>query len=163
MSGIIIYRSSYGSTKQYAEWIGEETGFEIFDSRAKDIPWDSETVVIGCPIIANKPFLLRWMQKHWDKLKRKNVVLFTTSGADPAVAPVDEWLAKALPAAMKERIAVFPLAGKFVFDELNGPHKVMMKIGALLIRDEAIKHQIANPVNGVARENLEPLLRHLQA
>lgn len=163
MSGVIIYRSSYGSTKQYAEWIREETGFEIFDSRAKDIPWNSDTVVIGCPIIANKPFLLSWMQKHWDRLKGKNVVLFTTSGADPAVAPVDEWLAKALPEAMKEKIAVFPLAGRFVYDKLGGAHKLMMKMGAMLLRDEGIKNQIAHPVDGVNRENLAPLLQHLQA
>ena len=162
MSGMIIYRSSYGSTKQYADWISEETGFKIFDSRAKDIPWNSETIVIGCPIIANKPVLLGWMQKHWDRLEGRNVVLFTTSGADPAEAPVDEWLAKALPEKMKDTVAVFPLAGKFVFDELNGPHKLMMRIGAILVRDEAIKHQIAHPVDGVARENLVPLLQHLQ-
>lgn len=27
MSGIILYKSKYGATKQYAEWIAEETGF----------------------------------------------------------------------------------------------------------------------------------------
>lgn len=30
MSGIILYKSKYGATKQYAEWIAEETGFSCF-------------------------------------------------------------------------------------------------------------------------------------
>lgn len=31
MKGVIIYKSKYGSTRQYAEWICAETGFELFD------------------------------------------------------------------------------------------------------------------------------------
>ncbi len=27
MNGIILYQSKYGSTKKYADWISEETGF----------------------------------------------------------------------------------------------------------------------------------------
>ncbi len=29
MQGIIIYKSKYGSTRQYAEWVQSETGFEF--------------------------------------------------------------------------------------------------------------------------------------
>ena len=162
MSGIIVYRSSYGSTKQYAEWIHDETGFPVFESRDDSIPWDADTVVIGCPIIANKPTLLGWMQKHWHQLKRKNVILFTTSGADPATEPVKEWIDKALPATMKDHVAVFPLAGRFEFAKLGRMHKAMMRLGAILLRSEEIKNQIKNPIDGVARENLTTLLQHLR-
>lgn len=31
MSGIILYKSKYGSTKKYAEWLAEETGFAPMD------------------------------------------------------------------------------------------------------------------------------------
>ena len=162
VSGIIVYRSSYGSTKQYAEWIHDETGFPVFESRDDSIPWDADTVVIGCPIIANKPTLLGWMQKHWHQLKRKNVILFTTSGADPATEPVKEWIDKALPATMKDHVAVFPLAGRFEFAKLGRMHKAMMRLGAILLRSEEIKNQIKNPIDGVARENLTTLLQHLR-
>ena len=27
--GIILYRSKYGATARYAEWLAEETGFDI--------------------------------------------------------------------------------------------------------------------------------------
>ncbi|MBU1049505.1 flavodoxin domain-containing protein [Candidatus Bipolaricaulota bacterium] len=163
MSGIIVYRSSYGSTKQYADWIHEETGFPMFDSRDKAIPWDADTVVIGCPVLANKPFLVSWMQKNWDKMSGKRIVLFTTSGADPASEPVKDWIDKALPESMKGKVKVFPLAGRFNFAELNGMHKLMMRIGAVVLRSEEIKNQIKHPVDGVARKSLAELLAFVKS
>jgi len=163
VSGIIIYRGTYGSTKQYADWIHEETGFPVFDSRDSAIPWDTETVVIGCPVIANKPFLLGWIQRNWTRLDGKNVVLFTTSGADPAKKPVAEWIAKSLPEGLKAKIRVFPLAGRCDFSKMTGAHKLMLRIGAVVLRSEDIKRQMKIPVDGVARANLEPLLAHLRS
>ncbi len=163
MNGIVIYRSSYGSTKQYAEWIAEEAGFSTYDSRDRAIPWDeAETIVIGCPIIANKPFLAGWLEKNWDRMKDKNVVLFTTSGADPAHAPVQEWIEASISEAMRSAMAVFPLAGRFRFADMNGLHKAMLRIGAILFRSDDIKNQIKNPVDGVSKESLSELLVHVR-
>jgi len=162
MSGVIIYRSNYGSTKQYAEWIAEETGFSIHDSRDTAIPWaGADLVVIGCPIVANRPILGGWIEKNWDRMKRKNVVLFTTSGADPAKEPVREWVEKALPDALRPSIRVFPLAGRFRYADMNGLHKAMIWFAANVLRNPGVRHQIANPIDGVARENLTELVAFL--
>jgi menaquinone-dependent protoporphyrinogen IX oxidase len=159
VSGIIVYRSTYGSTKQYADWISEEIGFPAYDSRSKEIPWDgADTVVIGCPIIANKPFLCGWIEKNWNRMKGKNVILFTTSGADPADAPVKQWVEKALPEPLRSGMHVFPLAGRFDFARLNGPHKAMIWLAAVVFGNKDVKNQMRNPVDGVARENLGALL-----
>ncbi len=158
MRGVIIYRSTYGSTKQYAEWVHEETGFPLFDSRDGSIPWDVDTVVIGCPVIAFKPSLNGWIQKHWDKLNGKRVFLFTTSGADPAKRPVRDLVEKALPDGVKQGVRVFPLAGRFDFTKATRTHKIMLRLAAFLLRSEEIKHQIKNPVDGVSRANLRDLL-----
>jgi len=37
MSGIILYKSKYGATKQYADWISERTGFSCIKTDAADI------------------------------------------------------------------------------------------------------------------------------
>ena len=158
MTGIIVYRSTYGSTKQYAEWIHEETGFPLFDSRDKSIPWDADTIVIGCSIIASKPFLTGWIRKHWDRLNGKRVLLFTTSGADPAKEPVRDWIEKALPDEVRRGARIFPLAGRFDFANLTRLHQAMLWIASFVLRSQAIKHQIKNPVDGVSRTNLVGLL-----
>lgn len=163
MTGIIVYRSTYGSTKQYAEWIHEETGFALFDSRDRTIPWNADTIVLGCPIIASKPTLTGWIQKHWSRLEGKRVLLFTTSGADPAKEPVRDWIEKALPKKVRQGMAIFPLAGRFDFCEMSSLHKGMLRLATVLLRDEAIKHQIKHPVDGVSRANLGDLLAALRS
>lgn len=163
MTGIIIYQSTYGSTKQYAEWIHEETGFPLFDRRDPSIPWNTDTVVIGCPLMAFKPVLAGWIQKHWDKLAGKRVFLFTTSGADPAKQPVRDLIEKALSDDIKRGIRIFPLAGRFDFQKLSRGHRVMLRIAAAIFRSEAIKHQIKNPVDGVSRGSLKDLVAAITA
>ena len=163
MSGIVIYRSSSGSTKQYVDWIGEETGFATYDSRDKAIPWgEVDTVVIGCPIIASKPFLSGWIGKNWERMKEKNVVLFTTSGADPAEAPVQEWIEKSLPEEIRAKIRFFPLAGRFDYTRLRGLNKAMIWIAGVLFGNKDVRNQIQNPVDGVAKEKLAELLGYLK-
>lgn len=156
MTGIIIYQSTYGSTKQYAEWIRDETGFRVFESRDKSIPWDADTIVIGCPLIAFKPTLASWIARRWDKLKGKRVFLFTTSGADPAKRPVREMVEKALPDNVKRGVRIFPVAGRLDFTKLNGAHRLMIRLAATFSSE--IKDQMKNPVDGVARGNLNELL-----
>jgi len=163
MSGVIIYQSTYGSTKQYAEWIHEETGFPLFESRARSIPWDADTIVIGCPLMAFKPVLAGWIEKHRDRLAGRRVFLFTTSGADPAKQSVRDLIEKALSDDVKRGIRIFPLAGRFDFQKLSRGHRVMLRIAAVIFRSEAIKHQIKNPVDGVARGNLRDLLAAITA
>ena len=163
MSGIVVYRSNYGSTKQYADWIHEETGFPVYDSRDKGIPWDgANTVVIGCPILAFKPVLSGWIEKHWDRMKGKRVALFTTSGGDPATAPVVEWIEKALSERVRSGVRVFPLAGRFDYGKLRGPHKAMIWLAGVLFGNKDVKNQMKNPVDGVAREKLGELLEFLK-
>jgi len=54
MSGVVIYRTSTGSTLDYAKWIAEATGFTAYESKDAGIPWSEvDTIVIGCPIIAS--------------------------------------------------------------------------------------------------------------
>jgi len=162
VSGIIVYRSSTGSTKQYAEWIAEETGFSLHESRDKTIPWETpDTVVIGCPIIALKPALSGWIAKNWTRMKGKRVVLFTTSGADPADTPVAGWIEKALPESIRSEIRAFPLPGWFDYAKLKGLGKAMIWFAAYVLRSEDVKNQLENPVDGVAKENLGELLDHV--
>jgi menaquinone-dependent protoporphyrinogen IX oxidase len=163
VSGIVVYRSSSGSTKQYAEWIAEETGFSIHDSRDTDIPWSgAEAVAIGCPIIANKPFLSGWIAKNWERMEGKNVVLFTTSGADPAEAPVMEWIEKSLSEEIRSKIRCFPLAGRFDYARLRGLNKAMIWIAGILLRNKDVRNQMQNPIDGVAKDNLAELLEYLK-
>ena len=163
MSGVIVYRSSTGSTKEYADWIAQETGYAAHDSKDATIPWEGvDTIVVGCPVIALKPALGGWIKKNWDRMKDKRVVLFTTSGADPADEPVQEWIEKALPESIRPEIHIFALPGRFDYTRLKGMGKAMIWFAGNVLGNKDVKNQIRNPVDGVAKEKLTPLLQYLR-
>ena len=163
MNGIIIYRTTYGSTKKYAEWIAEETGFALYSSADPEIPWgDANPIVIGCSIMAYKPTLSSWIAKNQERMEGKAVYLFTTSGADPKDAPLDEWIQRSLPESMRHSVRCFPLAGRFHYADLTGPHKAMIWIAANVLGNKDVRTQMRNPVDGVKKENLAGLLEQLR-
>ena len=50
MKGIIIYKSKYGATKKYAEWIADATGYDITElskAKTKDIILYQNLILCG--------------------------------------------------------------------------------------------------------------------
>lgn len=82
--GIILYRSKYGSTKKYADWICEATGFDIADTSKADIRLveQYETVILCGGIYASGIAGLSFLRKNYEKLKDKKVAVFCV-GASP--------------------------------------------------------------------------------
>lgn len=84
MNGIILYQSEYGSTKQYAEWLSEETGFAIKevmkDEVAEVLPYD--VIILGGGIHASGITGLSFLKKNYDSLKGKYIAVFCC-GASP--------------------------------------------------------------------------------
>ncbi|SHJ31583.1 flavodoxin domain-containing protein [Pseudobutyrivibrio xylanivorans] len=84
MKGIVIYKSKYGATKRYAQWIAEETGFDIVDvkhAKIEDIK-EYDTVVFGGGLYAQGIAGLSFLKKHIDALKDKQLYVFC-DGASP--------------------------------------------------------------------------------
>jgi menaquinone-dependent protoporphyrinogen IX oxidase len=163
MKGIIIYKSTYGSTKAYAHWIAEETGFQPHDiKRLKSSDLSAaEQVVIGSPIMAKSPALGGWIKKHWEQIKDKNPILFTTSGA-PADSPdLQEWYQTSFPDQHRRILRYFPLGGRMVVRELNGLGRFLMKLGQRMEKDPEVKAKMMEDVDNMNRASLAPLLAQL--
>ena len=164
MKGLIIYKSNYGSTKQYAEWIGEDTGFVLREAgkvKAADIR-NSDTVIIGCPVFANKPLLAKWIRRKWNLLKDKKLALYTTSGAkadDPALQ--DGYMASFDPEIVKS-MEYFPQGGKMVFSELSGMHRFFMNLGQKMEKDPEVRKAMASDKDHVDRSGLKKLLAYVR-
>ncbi|WP_052078414.1 flavodoxin domain-containing protein [Spirochaeta lutea] len=163
MKGIIIYQSKFGSTRTYARWIAEETGFKAVD--IKKLPKadlrSAEQVVIGSPIMAKSPALTRWILKHWDQIKDKNPILFTTSGA-PADSPdLKEWYQASFPDHHRRILKYFPLGGRMVVAELDGLSRFFMKLGQMMEKDPVAKAKMMEDVDAMNRASLGPLLAQI--
>ena len=84
MSGIIIYKSKYGSTRKYAEWLKEATGFEMAEAGKIKIGEVAkyDTIIFGGGIYAGGIAGISFLKKNIGMLKGKKIVAFCC-GASP--------------------------------------------------------------------------------
>lgn len=82
--GIILYQSKYGSTRRYAEWLQEETGYTCVETKSADIKsvQDCDTIILGGGVYASGIAGLSFLKKNIERLKGKNIVVFCV-GASP--------------------------------------------------------------------------------
>ena len=82
--GIIIYKSKYGTTKKYAEWLAKETQYDIVDITKTNIKLISNysNIILCGAIYASGINGLSFLKKNFNFLKDKNIAIFCV-GASP--------------------------------------------------------------------------------
>ena len=93
MKGLIIYKTKYGSTKKYAGWLSEETGFPCVSTDEADIKsLPSYDVLIFCGgVYASGISCVSFLKKVYDKIRDKKIMIFAC-----AASPYDERFIEAL-------------------------------------------------------------------
>ena len=131
MNTIVVYKSKYGSTKAYAQWIAESLGCSAVD--AKDIKADElkkyDTIIYGGGLYAEMIAGIALITKNIDNLKDKKIAVFTTG-----LTPLDcrEYydkmvLEKNFKAGLPSNVKVFNFMGKMILDELTPVHRAAIK------------------------------------
>lgn len=83
-NGIILFKSKYGATQKYAEWLAEETGYNLLDvekAKIKEIIKYKHVILCGA-IYASGISGLKFLKKHYKDLHAKNIAIFCV-GASP--------------------------------------------------------------------------------
>ena len=131
MNAIVVYKTKYGSTKQYAEWIGEELGCRV--AQAKDITAEElesyDTIIYGGGLYAEVINGVSLITKNIDKLKDKKIAVYTTG-----ITPIDcrEYydklvVEKNFKMGVPGNVQIFNFTGKMIIDELTLVHKTALK------------------------------------
>ena len=163
MKGIIIYKSTYGSTRQYAQWLSEETGYksvELKKVKNKDIT-DCDVVIFGCPVLAYKPSITKWIQKKWHLLKNKKVVLYTTSGTYSEDPKLQEGFESSFKPDIKSKIKYFPQGGRMIAADLKPLHKFLMNLGKKMEKDPKVREEMDKDKDNINRDGIKPILEYV--
>lgn len=131
MNTIVIYKSKYGSTKAYAQWIAEELNCEAVD--AKTVKADDlsqyDTIIYGGGLYAEVINGVTLITKNLDKLTGKKIAVYTTG-----ITPLDcrdyydkLVIEKNFKPEMPDQIKIFNFLGKMIIDELSIVHKTAIK------------------------------------
>ena len=120
----VIYKSKYGSTKQYAEWIADELNATLFEavSVKPSQLLDFDTVIYGGGLYASGINGVKLVIKNPCKL----LVVFTVGAADPNTTDYSEILHKNFTQEFLQKIKVFHLHGGIDYTRLTSIHKIMM-------------------------------------
>lgn len=131
MSAIVIYKTKYGATKTYAEWIAEELSCEIADvKKIKPKALETyDTVIYGGGLYAEVINGVSLITKNQDILKNKKVIVYTTG-----LTPINcrEYydktvMEKNFGTDKPENIRVFNFLGKMIMNELTPVHRGAIK------------------------------------
>ena len=131
MSAVVIYKSRYGSTKQYAQWIAEELSCEA--KNAKDVKIDEllpyDTVIYGGGLYAEVINGVSLITKNTERLEGKRLIVYTVG-----ITPLDcrgyydgEVTERNFKPEIRDRIRVFNFLGKMKTEELTLPHRAALK------------------------------------
>ena len=107
MKGIIVYKSKYGSTRKYAEWIAEETGYDCVECGKLKIEAIKEydTLIFGGGLYASGIAGLSFLKKNIAALRGKKVIAFCCGAS-----PYDEkYFNEMKDYNMKDELAKIPL------------------------------------------------------
>jgi menaquinone-dependent protoporphyrinogen IX oxidase len=120
----VIYKSIYGTTKRYAEWIAEDLGASLYEaSNVKSIRlMDFDVVVYGGGLYAGSILGLKLVTKN----PCNALVIFTVGLAAPEATDYSEVLSKNFTTKQLEKIKIFHLRGGMDYGKLSIVHKTMM-------------------------------------
>ena len=160
---LIAYQSKYGSTKQYAEWIQQDTGGDLVNIENGDKPDLAryDIIMIGSSVRVGNIVIAPFIKDHWSVMKGKKVILFTTSGTPPRHPKIQNIYGKSLPEEIRKEIKYFPLHGRISVKDLTPFDQFLMALGKIMEQDETLNKDMGKDFDGVQRENLLPLLEYL--
>jgi menaquinone-dependent protoporphyrinogen IX oxidase len=120
----VVYKSTYGSTKQYAEWIAEELNASLFEATSikPSQMLEFDTVIYGGGLYASGINGVKLVTKN----PCKSLVVFTVGAADPNTTDYSEILSKNFTHEFLSKIKVFHLQGGIDYSKLGVIHKTMM-------------------------------------
>lgn len=120
----VIYKSKYGTTKQYAEWISRELDAALFEASAIKPSQlaDYDVVVYGGGLYAGGISGVGLVTKN----PCKSLVVFTVGVADPETTDYSDIINKNFSQEIRAKTKIFHLRGGIDYKKLGLVHRGMM-------------------------------------
>ncbi len=162
MTGAIFFSGKYGSTEQYAKWIGEATGLPVFDIKDTNAdPSKYEYLVLGSSVLFFKLTIGKWSKANLAKLNGRAKILFSVSGAD-ASTKLNRWVIASLPSALLSQMEHVPLRGKLDHSKVSWWLRKILWVGSLFNPDPQARKDERGGFDYKDQSSIEPIVRMIQ-
>lgn len=173
---VVVYKSKYGSTKQYANWIAEALHADLFEASkitGKELGRYT-TIIYGGGLYAGGIGGINLITKHFDEIKDKKIVVYTCGLADPNdmenIKGIHKGIDKIFTPEAKNKIEFFHLRGGIDYKKLGIVHKAMMAMlkhalskkdfEALRDEDKQMLETYGKKVDFINKETITPLVEY---
>ncbi len=125
---IVIYKSKYGSTKYYADWIAKNIDADLLEvSEAKiEKLKNYHTIVYGGPLFAFRISGVKFITKNIEKIKHKKIVIFSTGILSETVENRNTVIETNFNQNVRSQIKLFMLKGDFDIKKINLLDKMLV-------------------------------------
>lgn len=162
MNGLIVYKSKYGATQQYAGWAGEDLGLDVYttENLYSGRLEQADFVVMGSSVYIGKMLISDWLRKNQGVLQNKKLILFVVC-ATPASEGQKrgEIIHASVPVSLLDRLDIFFLPGRLAIKQLSWRDRLLLRMGRMLEKDPQKKKAMGQDIDEVKRENLEELIK----
>ena len=131
MNTIVIYKTKYGATKTYADWIADELSCKSVNAKSITVNdlLEYDTIIYGGGLYAEVINGVSLITKNLEKLKDKKLIVFTTG-----ITPIDcrdyydkLVIEKNFKPEMIGKIKIYNFLGKILLNELSLVHRTALK------------------------------------
>ena len=151
----IVYASKYGSTKQYAQWLQELTGGDLYTN--KEVTPETlatyDTIIFGTGTYAGKMPVASFIKENFAALKEKNLILYILGAAPPGSPNRLDTLKSNLSPEIQKEIKMFDFSGELDPKKAKGLAKIILRLSSNVAREQATPY---------SKETLQPLLDYLE-
>ena len=159
MKGAIFYSTKYGSTAEYANWIGEASGLPVFNVKDKNAdPSKYDFLVLGSPVLYYKLIIHKWIKSNWDIIKYKPVIFFSVSGAG-AGEKLDGWINDSFPKELISKMKHIALRGRQIPKELTWYDRLMLIIAGLKNPDPVAGKEELRGFDYMDKSSISPIIK----
>lgn len=147
----VIYKSNYGSTKRYAEWIAEAVHGDLFERsqiKANDLS-NYDVIVYGGSLHAVGIKGVKIIADNFNKFKDKKIIVYGVGASPAREEAIKAVFDKNFAENIKEKVNFFMLRGAFDYSNLSVGDKILMNM---------LKHQLEKKKPEELDEDMKGLL-----
>lgn len=165
LNGVVVYKSRYGSTQQYAEWVRKGLRIPMIEPERLDdrVLAVCDLVVIGTPVYMGKMLIRDWLRENRQRLRGKRLFLFIvcTHFADKEKQLM--MIRDNIPGGMLASCEAWFLPGKLIIGELSEEERLYLHL-AELTEEERVEKDAAMRASDPVREgNIFSLLERVRS
>jgi menaquinone-dependent protoporphyrinogen IX oxidase len=170
---IVVYKSTSGFTRKYAEWIAEELKADLFDARKIEAQKlaDYDLIVFGGSLHAVGINGIKILKENFTRLADKKIIVFAVGASPPKENITDEIVNRNFSVEQQKSLKLFYLRGGFCFDKLDFSNKIVMTLFKVRLSlkknktpdEKGMLTAYSRPIDCTKKENIKAIVEYAQS